>query len=413
MFDTQEEILRQLENLEDSRAEFKTIEFKGARVHSPDSESMAGEMVAFANSSGGVFFLGVDDLGIVRGIPDDLALKLQEWIINIATNNCEPPLRPIIRRERLTSESGSKKLILLVEIPRGLYVHSTRSGRHYVRVGDSKQILAGNMLARLFQERGRTFVFDEQWVPGATSDDLDDESMKSFFRYGRGVIPWTDLLLNTRVLATAENKSVRPTVSGLLAFGNEPQVYMPSATISAAVYRGEKLTSNELVHSQQIDGTVDKQIDDASTFVDRFMLRPARKQKGRRDYPQFDLGVTHEAIVNAVAHRDYSQSGAKIRLFLFSDRLELYSPGALPNTITIETMPFRVFTRNQLLVRFLAEMRSRRTGDAYLESRGEGVRYILDGSEKYSGRRPVYELFDDELRLTIWSKQIDTAPAAA
>lgn len=413
MFDTQEEILRQLENLEDSRAEFKTIEFRGPRVHSPDTESMSGEMVAFANSSGGVFFLGVDDSGIVRGIPDDLALKLQEWIINIATNNCEPPIRPIIRRERVTSESGSKKLILLVEIPRGLYVHSTRSGRHYVRVGDSKQILVGNMLARLFQERGRTFVFDEQWVPGATADDLDDEAMKSFFSYGRGVIPWTDLLLNTRVLATAENKLVRPTVSGLLAFGNEPQVYMPSATISAAVYRGEKLTSDELVHSQQIEGTVDKQIDEASAFVERFMLRPARKQKGRRDYPQFDLGVTHEAIVNAVAHRDYSQSGAKIRLFLFSDRLELYSPGTLPNTITIETMPFRVFTRNQLLVRFLAEMKSHRTGDAYLESRGEGVRYILDGSEEYSGRRPRYELFDDELRLTIWSKQLVTSPSAA
>lgn len=409
MFDTHEEILRQLENREDSRAEFKTIEFKEARVHSPDPESMSGEMVAFANSSGGVFFLGVDDSGIVRGIPDDLALKLQEWIVNVATNNCDPPIRPIIRRERVTSETGSKRLILLVEIPRGLYVHSTRNGRHYVRVGGSKQIFAGNILARLFRERGRTFVFDEQCVPGATPDDLNDETMKLFFSYGRGVIPWTDLLLNTRVLATVENKLVCPTVSGLLAFGNDPQVYMPSATISAAVYRGEKLTSNELVHSQLIKGTVDKQIDDASAFVDRFMLRPARKQRGRRDYPQFDLRVVHEAIVNAVAHRDYSKSGAKIRLFLFNDRLELYSPGALPSTITIETMPYRVFTRNQLLVRFLSKMKSRRTGDAYLESRGEGVRYILDGSEEYSGRRPKYELFGDELRLTIWSKQLVTS----
>lgn len=134
------------------------------------------------------------------------------------------------------------------------------------------------------------------------------------------------------------------------------------------------------------------------------MLRPARKPVGRVDHPQYEIGAVHEAVVNAVAHRDYSLSGSKIRLFLFANRLELYSPGALPNTLTVETMPYRVFTRNQLLVGFLSRMKSRRTGQAFLESRGEGVRRILDGSEAHSGRRPVYELFGQELRLTIWAK---------
>jgi predicted HTH transcriptional regulator len=151
-------------------------------------------------------------------------------------------------------------------------------------------------------------------------------------------------------------------------------------------------------------GPVDTQIDGATEFVDRFMLKPARKPAGRQDYPQYDIGAVHEAIVNAVAHRDYSISGSKIRLFLFADRLELYSPGGLPNTLTVETMPFRVFTRNQLLVNFLSKMKSRRTGRAFLESRGEGVRRILQASEVHSGRRPVYELFGEELRLTIWAK---------
>ena len=112
--------------------------------------------------------------------------------------------------------------------------------------------------------------------------------------------------------------------------------------------------------------------------------------------------------MNAVAHRDYSIAGSKIRLFLFADRLELYSPGGLPNTITVDTMPYRVFTRNQLLVSFLSRMNSRRTGLAFLESRGEGVRKILEASEAHSGRRPVYELFGEELRLTIWAKPIAT-----
>ncbi len=134
------------------------------------------------------------------------------------------------------------------------------------------------------------------------------------------------------------------------------------------------------------------------------MLKPARKPAGREDHPQYDIGSIHEAIVNAVAHRDYSIAGSKIRLFLFADRVEIYSPGALPNTLTIETMAYRVFTRNQLLVRFLLRMKARRTGHSFLESRGEGVRRILDASEAHSGRRPVYELFDEELRLTIWAK---------
>ena len=195
-----------------------------------------------------------------------------------------------------------------------------------------------------------------------------------------------------------------PTLSGLLAFGKLPQTHLPSAYVEGAVYRGTRLTSDDLVHSESIKGRVDTQIDDATAFVERFMLKPARKPSGREDHPQYEIGAVHESIVNAVAHRDYSISGSKIRLFLFADRLELYSPGALPNTLTVETMPYRVFTRNQLLISFLSRMNSHRSGLAFLESRGEGVRRILEASEAHSGRHPVYELFGEELRLTIWAK---------
>ncbi len=130
-------------------------------------------------------------------------------------------------------------------------------------------------------------------------------------------------------------------------------------------------------------------------------MRRAGEQTGAA---QYDIDVVDEAIVNAVAHRDYAISGSKIRLFLFADRLELYSPGALPNTITLEEMPYRTFTRNQLLVNFLSRIRSKRTGQVFLESRGEGVRKILDAGEAHSGRRPEYALFGPELRLTLWAR---------
>jgi len=404
MINTLDEILRQLAAGEDGRAEFKEVVLGDRGVRSPHTEDMAGELVAFANAEGGVLFLGVGDSGLVRGLPGERLADVERWVVNVATNNCDPPIRPILRKERLPRPDGSEAVVMLVEVRRGLYVHGTSGGRHYVRVGSSKRILTGAPLARLFQERGRAFVFDEQPVLTATEADLDRKSLERFFDNRARAIPWPDLLRNTRVLARADEGPDRPTVAGLLAFGKAPRDHLPSAHVEAAVYRGIALTSDGLVHSDQMGGRVDAQIDDATAFVERFMLKPARKPAGREDHPQYDIGAIHEAIVNALAHRDYSIAGSKIRLFLFADRLELYSPGGLPNTLTIETMPFRVFTRNQLLVGFLSKLRSRRTGRAFLESRGEGVRRILDASESHSGRRPVYELFGEELRLTIWAK---------
>lgn len=413
MFDTVEEIRRQLAAGEDSRAEFKELELGDRSVKSAGTDDLAAELVAFANAEGGTLFLGVDDSGIARGVPDGREADVEGWVINVASNNCDPPVRPLLRRERVQRPDGSDAVVMLVEVRRGLYVHGTSSGRHYVRVGSSKQIVTGVALARLFQERGRAFVFDEQPVPTAMEEDLDHDSMLRFFRTGAPSIPWTDLLRNTKVVTGTDGGALRPTVAGLLAFGRNPRDHLPSAFISAAVYRGERLTSAELVHAEEIGGRVDDQIEFATAFAERFMLRPALKPAGREDHPQYVVAAVHEAIVNAVAHRDYSISGSKIRLFLFADRLEIYSPGSLPNSLTVETMPFRSFTRNQLLVGFLSRMRSRKTGRAFLESRGEGVRQILEASEVHAGRKPIYELFDQELRLTIWAKPSPHGPTGS
>lgn len=404
MLDTLAEIERQIRAGEDARAEFKEIALGPKGIQSPNSESIAGEMVAFANASGGTIFLGINDVGIVRGLPDERLKEIENWIINVATNNCDPPILPLLLKERLLRSDGTEATVLLVEIPRGLYVHATSSGRHYVRVGSSKQILFGSRLARLFQDRELAFVFDEQPVLTATRDDLDQNRLDRYFDVPPKAITWLDLLRNTKIIAAIEDDILYPTVAGLLMFGSTPQSHLPSAFIEAAVYRGIYRTSDDLVHAESIKGGADSQIKGAIRFVDRFMLRPARKPVGRVDYPQYDIRAIHEAIVNAVAHRDYSIRGSKIRMFLYSDRIEISSPGGLPNTLTLESMAYRVFTRNQLLVNFLSRMKSSTTGDAFLESRGEGVRTILDLSEAHSGRSPAYKLYGKELLLTIWAK---------
>ncbi len=403
MFETLEAIRQQLATGEDSFAEFKEVRISGRSVRAPHSDQFAGELVAFANGEGGVVFLGVDDDGVVTGIPREALDLVEQWVVNVATNNCDPPIRPALRKLRVPVGDEQEAHIILAEVRRGLYVHRTTAGRWLVRVGSSKRDLTSQELARLLQQRGRAFVFDEQPVFSASEEDLDRGAIERFF--GRSTdIPWRDLLRNTRVVVPDESGVDRPTVAGLLAFGANPQGHLASARIDAALYRGTRLHSDELVHASTIAGIAERQIDDAVAFVERFMLRPARKNVGRRDFPQYELGAVHEAIVNAIAHRDYSVSGSRIRLFLFDDRLELYSPGGLPNTITIETLPFRVFTRNQLLVSFLAKLHSNLTGRAFIESRGEGVRRILDESKAHSGRSPEYRLLGEELLLTIWAK---------
>ena len=184
-----------------------------------------------------------------------------------------------------------------------------------------------------------------------------------------------------------------------MVFATEPTDFLASGSIEAARYRDTRLSSDDLVHAERLGGPVSDQIDAGIGFVARFI-----GDDSPAGGPHYDLDVVDEAIVNAVAHRDYAIAGSKIRLFLFADRLELYSPGKLPNTITLDDMPYRTFTRNQLLVSFLSRIRSKRTGRVFLESRGEGVRKILQDGEAHSGRRPEYALFGDELRLTLWAR---------
>ena len=395
MFDTRDQILNQLRAGEDGRAEFKEVRFGDRGVLAPNTQELAGELVAFANAEGGAVFLGVDDSGAVRGIPLKQVDMVEHWLLNVATHNCDPPIRLVVRKALLPGAEGDDELVLLAEVPRGLYVHRTSGGRYYTRIGSTKQDLTPPELARLFQQRGREYVFDEQPVLAATVENLNRNRLEAFF--GRSpTIPWLDLLRNTRVIFQDEDGMDRPTVAGLLIFATEPTEFLAFGAIEAACYRGTRLSSDDLIHAERLAGPVSDQIDAGIAFVARFM------QTG--DSPQYDIDVVDEAIVNAVAHRDYAIAGSKIRLFLFADRLELYSPGKLPNTITIEDMAYRTFTRNQLLVNFLSRIHSKRTGQVFLESRGEGVRKILEDGEAHSGRRPKYELFGDELRLMLWAK---------
>ena len=181
-------------------------------------------------------------------------------------------------------------------------------------------------------------------------------------------------------------------------------------------YRGTEITPRgprELyqLDARDISGPLDEQVVEACRFVYRNMKVGATKFIGRRDVPQFDMEAVFEAMVNAVVHRDYSVYGSKVRLRMFANRLELYSPGSIANTMTVESLAYRQAARNETLASLLAETKiptgldwlgtSRET---FMDRRGEGVRIILGQSQALSGQAPEYRLFDEaELRLTIFA----------
>ncbi len=190
-----------------------------------------------------------------------------------------------------------------------------------------------------------------------------------------------------------------------------PDDYLYNSFIQAVVYRGKKKDANHQIDAQDFTGPLDQQIIQTMRFAKRYNAVAARKDIGRVDLPQYSMRAIFEAIVNAVVHRDYSKTSSKIRLFMFDDRIELYSPGALANTVTVDNLRYSQATRNELLARLLSEitldddMSRQVVRRHFLERRGEGVGIILNESEELSGKTPIYEVFDEELRLTIFASR--------
>ena len=152
--------------------------------------------------------------------------------------------------------------------------------------------------------------------------------------------------------------------------------------------------------AQEITGPLPRQIADAVTFAVRNMHVAARKTPMRVDMPQYSEKAIFEAVVNAAVHRDYSVRGSRIRLSMFSDRLEIQSPGALPNTLSVESMAVRQATRNQAIASLLGRMGvGEIPGSAhrryFMERRGDGVPAIIRETRELSGRPPEYRLIDD------------------
>jgi len=426
MYDTPDELLREILAGEDSLLDLKEVAFKGKKALFIAKGSAAGnktqrelakDLCCFANTEGGVIVFGVRDDRERVGIPEEHMENFQQFIVNIAQNNIDPPMGHLLlfNRVLLPDSSGKAKLCLKLEIKRALYsIHAPKKQRPYWRIADHCVEMTIEQQARIFERRGMIASFEERPIFSARLKDLEEERFRSYYqvRYGEtydaGAVSYDRLLQNLKLAAADETGNLHPTGLGLLLFSSRPEEWIPGAYIDIAVYDGAEPDADRQRDAKVIGGTVVKQIEQTMDYlrVSPFLPTAASKDgMGRLDHPSYSLRALQEAVTNAVVHRDYNIRGAQIRLFIFPERIEISNPGRLHNTLTPPDLfagcqPVR---RNQMLSGFLRDYISPITQRSYMEGRGEGFLTMVRECKKISNRPPKLEIIGDSVKLTIWS----------
>ena len=409
-----DDIESRLRSGEDSGWEFKQVVFAGDRPKRPTRNDWADTLAAFANAAGGVVLAGVSDDGDIIGLSRAQIASLDTLLVEVSTDTIKPPVRVRTHHEELSNG----KLVLLVEVPESDFVHESPGGS-YIRVGASKRLMSGDERLRLAQRRSqaRFLWFDKQTVPGTGFKTLVEPLWRPLLSAEGAAEPKASL--GKLALLDDDDAGVpRATVAGILLCTPNPEQWLPNACITATRYRGADRSSGQ-IDAQEITGPLNEQIAGAVAFAVRNMQVAARKDPARTDLPQYSEKALFEAVVNAVVHRDYSMSGGRIRLSMFDDRLEIVSPGSLPNNLSIESMTVRQSTRNEALTSVLARMPVGGTlgGEDrryFMERRGDGVPIIRRETWELCGKLPEYRLVDDaEVLLVIPAAKQERSAARA
>ena len=372
--------------------------------------------------------------------------KLEEWVMQACRDKIRPELIP---RFEVVRDVEPGRDVAEVRIDRGWGVHHVWHDQHrtyYVRVGSSSREASPEELGRLFQQRG-AFRLELRPVSGTSIRDLDRRRLRDYFeqvreqeapastpseewrrkteawaknedeQYWRALAEdrerewreareseWTRLLVNTEILD--ENDPQPATVAGLLLVGANPNRFLPQAGIDAVAWFGpekdydakeRRKLRGPIVRLQGAGGALlesglpEQAVEFVRRNIDTVTLEDGIRRRERWDYP---AEVVREAIVNAIVHRDYLLSGSDIELGIYSDRLEVVSPGRLANGITPERMRFGCRSaRNELLKDVMRDY-------GYMEHTGMGVpRTIIRGMREHNGTEP--DLVEDGERFIV------------
>lgn len=320
------EILTILSQGEDSLNQFKK--------NITNADSLAAEIVAFSNGKGGSLFIGVDDDGTVTGLSKEDIQRLNQLVSNTASQSVIPAVNPTTM---IATVHGL--LILIVEVPKGINKpYQDKNGVFWVKSGaDKRKATSREEIQRLFQSSG--MVHADVNPSGLTVADLDMQYFQRFFekRYGEKLedqaLPLEQTITNMNLGNAGELN-----LTGALLFSKNPSTRLPVFIVKAGAFPGETVTTESYLDSRDIGGKIADIFQQTLSFI----LANIKHTQGGRTVnsvgdPEIPRIVLEELLTNAFVHRDYFIS-APIRVFVFVDRVEIISPGHLPNNLTVENI---------------------------------------------------------------------------
>ncbi len=332
--------------------ETSTVQFK---VKMPHRDSIAQEIVAMSNSLGGVILLGIQDVtGEAIGLSQEEVESYDRQLAEAADN-----IKPVvyIQTEVVGITKGPSNVnILVVHVPEGINKpYKTQKGEIFVKQGSNKRLLTDNAeIMRLFQTSGNLLA-DEMEVYGTSLDDIDKSAFIEYFKKEFGqTIEEKGLTFEQALKAKRVIRNNHVSLAGLLFFGISPQTIKPAFTIKVVSFYGNDISDSEFKSKPaDLQGTIPKLFEDCISFIKNnlhFLQKDTEfNSKGQLEISEIAL---IELVQNALVHRDYFKN-SPIRVLIFKDRLEIISPGKLPNNLTVEDIKYgNPVIRNNQLVAF-------------------------------------------------------------
>ncbi len=383
-----EELFEKVERGEDLHTEFKE--------YLPNNEDLAKEIVAFANTDGGQIIIGVSNNGQIIGVSnlDEVLRKVDD----VAYNRCEPPITVLSETVKVED-----KYVVVINVPKGdQRPYRTNSGFFYIRSGSRVRQASREELLRLFQATESIF-YDEIEIAKSSFDDIDIDYFEKFMERFYGFKPEEEQIFNYLKNLKIITERRRPTLAGLLFFGINPQDYLPYAKITAAYIDGEDI-SVPPADKKDFKGKIPQMLEDFMRYLKIYLRNEHRiRSLDPEVYPEIPEEAVREAVVNAVAHRDYTVR-APIRVFIFRDRIEFHSPGRLPNSVTIESIKIggAHVLRNPTIYNLLSKM-------GLVTDLGSGVMRIIRLVKEHVGKDVELKETETEFILTIPRRNVDEA----
>lgn len=360
-----------------------------------DADMLAECLIALANGDGGLIVLGVDEQGqLTETIWDEEA----EGALRTAAGQCRPPVPS--QWQPVETKQG---MLIGINVPRSPDLHSLDDGRVLVRTGSWNRPLSGDEIRHLAASKN-TAEFEIDIVPGARPDDLSPDTIREYLdmRERRGAAKVSDLdQLLFEVGAT--DRDGNPTTIGMLLFGKNPQAFFPQSGVVFVKFPGVEPRGAEggigYGRRDELTGPLARIVERAWNIVFAEMRVGATVSNLAREelteYPRF---AVREALVNAVAHRDYRITGRRIEIRMYTDRLEIISPGGLPGYMTLDNLVEEHFSRNPRLVNGLYQW-------GYIEELGLGVDQMIEDMVQAGHDPPQFQATPYSFTVTLSNKR--------